>query len=312
VWSWDITKLLGPAKWTYYYLYVIIDIYSRYVPGWLLAHRESPALAEQLLADTCFRQNIGHGQLSIHADRGSSMASKPVALLLADLGVTKSHSRPHVSNDNPFSEASSRRSSTGPTSPTGSTPSSTPAPTASDFFGWYNHQHRHSGIGADGPADVHYGRAEQITAARGRVLDAAYATNPERFVRKPPLPPSLADTVWINRPDPNTEGTTRSVVSQRSCLTKLDRMNRSAQPLGSRAPGIRGRVADSKPADRAGEVPEEVLPVHPVVPQRIPRATPASSVPHRQMATSRSAAGPKMTSREAVPAWGDVVHASVV
>jgi len=105
VYSWDITKLAGPAKWTYYYLYVIIDIYSRYVPGWLLADRESSTLAEQLLADTCFKQNIGHGQLTIHADRGSSMASKPVALLLADLGVTKSHSRPHTSNDNPFSEA---------------------------------------------------------------------------------------------------------------------------------------------------------------------------------------------------------------
>jgi putative transposase len=128
--SWDITKLLGPTTWSYYYLYVIIDIYSRYVPGWLLADRESSTLAEQLLADTCFKQNIGRGQLSIHADRGSSMASKPVALLLADLGVTKSHSRPHVSNDNPYSEAQFKTLKYRPDFPKRSGPSSTPAATS--------------------------------------------------------------------------------------------------------------------------------------------------------------------------------------
>ena len=205
VWSWDITKLLGPRKWTYYYLYVILDIYSRYVPGWLLAHRESAALAEQLLGDTCFRQNIEFGQLSIHADRGSSMASKPVALLLADLGVTKSHSRPHVSNDNPFSESNFKTLKYRPDFPERFDSIEHARAHVRDFFGWYNHQHRHGGVGLMAPADVHYGRAEQITAARGRVLDAAYATNPERFVRKPPAPPALTETVWINRPVSNAD-----------------------------------------------------------------------------------------------------------
>ena len=201
VWSWDITKLAGPAKWTYYYLYVIIDIYSRYVPGWLLAHREDAKLAEQLLADTCYRQNIAHGQLSIHADRGSSMASKTVALLLADLGVTKSHSRPHVSNDNPYSESNFKTLKYRPDFPDRFDSIAHARAHAADFFGWYNHRHRHSGVGLMCPADVHYGRAPAITAARSQVLDAAYTAHPERFVRKPPAPPSLDDTVWINRPD---------------------------------------------------------------------------------------------------------------
>jgi putative transposase len=204
VWSWDITKLLGPAKWTYYYLYVIIDIYSRYVPGWLLAHREDARLAEQLLADTCFKQNIAHGQLSIHADRGSSMASKPVALLLADLGVTKSHSRPHVSNDNPYSEAQFKTLKYRPDFPDRFDSIEHARRHTADFFGWYNHRHRHSGIALMAPADVHYGRAPAITAARGQVLEAAYTKHPERFVRKRPTPPTLADTVWINRPADDT------------------------------------------------------------------------------------------------------------
>ena len=200
VYSWDITKLLGPATWTYYYLYVIIDIYSRYVPGWLLADRESSALAEQLLADTCFKQNIGHGQLTVHADRGSSMASKPVALLLADLGVTKTHSRPHVSNDNPYSEAQLKTLKYRPDFPDRFGSLEHARQHCQRFFGWYNAEHRHSGIGLMTPADVHYGRAPKITAARAEVLDAAYAANPERFVRNPPEPPQLAATTWINRP----------------------------------------------------------------------------------------------------------------
>jgi putative transposase len=203
VWSWDIAKLLGPAKWTYYYLYVIIDIYSRYVPGWLLAHREDARLAEQLLADMCFKQNIA-GQLSIHADRGSSMASKPVALLLADLGVTKSHSRPHVSNDNPYSEAQFKTLKYRPDFPDRFDSIEHARRHTADFFGWYNHRHRHSGIALMAPADVHYGRAPAITAARGQVLEAAYTKHPERFVRKRPTPPMLADTVWINRPTDDT------------------------------------------------------------------------------------------------------------
>jgi len=207
VWSWDITKLLGPTTWSYYYLYVIIDIYSRYVPGWLLADRESSTLAEQLLADTCFKQNIGRGQLSIHADCGSSMSSKPVALLLSDLGVTKSHSRPHTSNDNPYSEAQFKTLKYRPDFPKRFGSIEHARSHVEAFIGWYNGQHRHQGIGLMAPADVHYGRAPAITAARGQVLDAAYTANPERFVNKPPQPPQLADAAWINPPVDDPAGT---------------------------------------------------------------------------------------------------------
>jgi putative transposase len=199
VWSWDITKLLGPVKWTYYYLYTIIDIYSRYVPGWLLAPREDARLAEQLIADTCFNQNIDRGQLSLHADRGSSMTSKTVAFLLADLGVTKSHSRPHTSNDNPFSESQFKTMKYRPDFPATFDSIVHARRHSRDFFGWYNNAHRHSGIALMSPADVHYGRAPAITAARGVVLDTAYDRHPERFVRHAPIPPRLADASWINR-----------------------------------------------------------------------------------------------------------------
>jgi putative transposase len=206
VYSWDITKLLGPAKWTYYYLYVILDIYSRYVPGWLLAHAENARLAEVLLADTAAKQHITFGQLTIHADRGSPMTAKPVAFLLAELGVTKSHSRPHVSNDNPYSESQFRTMKYRPEFPDrfGSYPDAHAF--CGRFFRWYNHEHRHSGIGFHTPADVHYGRAELVRARRVEVLSAAYAAHPERFVRKPPEPPALPTVVWINQPkeDPAT------------------------------------------------------------------------------------------------------------
>jgi putative transposase len=200
VWSWDITKLAGPAKWTWYYLYTILDIYSRYVVGWMVAHREAAALAERLLADTITIQRVLTGQLTVHADRGSSMTSKPVALLLADLGVTKSHSRPKVSNDNPYSESQFKTLKHHPTFPDrfGSLPDARAF--CQRFFGWYNLEHRHSGIGLLTPADVHYGRAGQITIARAQVLDAAYAAHPERFVGKPPQPPRLPEAVWINKP----------------------------------------------------------------------------------------------------------------
>lgn len=204
VWSWDITKLLGPAKWTYYYLYVIIDIFSRYVPGWMLAHAENAALAERLIADTTAKQNIAHGQLSLHADRGSPMTAKPVAFLLADLGVTKSHSRPHCSNDNPYSESHFRTLKYRPTFPDRFGSFQDANAHCGRFFDWYNNEHRHSGIGYHTPADVHYGRAEAIRQQRAVVLDAAYAAHPERFVRKPPEPPKLPTTVWINEPQEDT------------------------------------------------------------------------------------------------------------
>jgi putative transposase len=206
VYSWDITKLLGPAKWTYYYLYVILDIYSRYVPGWMLAHTENGRLAETLLADTVTKQGVGYGQLTIHADRGSPMVAKPVAHLLADLGVTKSHSRPHVSNDNPYSESQFRTLKYRPEFPDRFGCIEDAHAYSGWFFDWYNNEHRHSGIGFHTPADVHYGRSDTVRARRAEVLDAAYTAHPERFVRKPPEPPALPTVAWINQP-PEKEDT---------------------------------------------------------------------------------------------------------
>jgi len=206
VYSWDITKLLGPVKWTWFYLYVIVDIFSRYVPGWMLAHAENARLAEALLADTATKQGIIPGQLTIHADRGSPMTAKPVAFLLADLGVTKSHSRPHCSNDNPYSESQFRTMKYRPEFPDRFGSFEDAHAFCGRFFRWYNDEHRHSGIGFHTPADVQYGRAELVRARRADVLNAAYAAHPERFVRKPPQPPALPAAAWINEPkeDPAT------------------------------------------------------------------------------------------------------------
>jgi putative transposase len=200
VWSWDITKLHGPAKWTYYYLYVALDIFSRYAVAWMVASRESATLAERMFAETIRKQRITRGQLSIHADRGSSMASKPVAFLLADLGVTKSHSRPHVSNDNPYSESGFKTLKYRPDFPEKFGCIEDARVHCDRFFTWYNHDHHHSGIGLHVPADVHYGRAGLVREARAGVLTSAYQQHPERFVRKPPEPPRLPGAVWINKP----------------------------------------------------------------------------------------------------------------
>jgi len=200
VWSWDITKLLGPAKWTYFYLYVILDIFSRYVVGWMLAPRESAALAERLIAETCAKHDIQPGQLTIHADRGGPMRSKPVALLLADLGVTKTHSRPHVSNDNPFSEAQFRTLKYCPQFPDRFGSIEDGRAFCHSFFRWYNHDHHHSGLGFLEPAVVHFGQAAAVRAHREVVLAAAYGAHPERFVNGPPRPADLPTAVWINPP----------------------------------------------------------------------------------------------------------------
>jgi putative transposase len=200
VWSWDITKLLGPAKWTYYYLYVMLDIFSRYVVGWLIAEHESSQLAEALIAEACAKQTIQPEQLTIHADRGSPMVAKPVAVLLADLGVTKSHSRPHQSNDNPFSEAQFKTMKYRPDYPERFGGLLEARQWARDFFSWYNAVHRHMGIGLMTPATVHSGQAERVYQERQRVLQLAYAAHPERFVKGLPLPPTLPTEVWINPP----------------------------------------------------------------------------------------------------------------
>jgi len=200
VWSWDITKLLGPEKWTYFHLYVIIDIYSRYIPGWLLAKRESAELAEHFIAETIRKHNVVANQLTIHADRGTSMASKTVALLMADLGVTKSHSRPHCSNDNPYSEAQFKTLKYRPEFPGRFGSIEDGRAFCQRFFRWYNGDHRHSGIGFHTPAAVYFGRAESIQLARAHVLETAYTAHPERFVRQLPAPPPLPGIAWINKP----------------------------------------------------------------------------------------------------------------
>ncbi len=205
LWSWDITKLLGPEKWTYYYLYVILDVYSRYVPGWLLAERESAELADELITATCAKEGIALGQLTLHADRGAPMTSKTVAQLLLDLGVTESHSRPHVSDDNPYSEAQFKTLKYRPAYPArfGSAPDA--RHWAQAFFHWYNHEHHHSALGLLTPAVVHSGQASEVLGARQQVLAAAYAAHPERFVKGPPHPSALPKEVWINRPQPVLE-----------------------------------------------------------------------------------------------------------
>lgn len=200
VWSWDITKIKGPKKWNYFHLYVIIDIFSRKVVGWMIARRESAKLAQRLIAATIAKEGVAPGQLTVHADRGSSMTSKDVAFLLADLGVTKTHSRPHVSNDNPFSESQFKTMKYRPDFPErfGSIEDARAFCVA--FFDWYNNHHRHSGIAWMTPADVHHGRAHDVREKRADTLDRAYREHPERFVRSPPKPPELPTAVWINPP----------------------------------------------------------------------------------------------------------------
>ncbi len=202
VWSWDITKLKGPAKWTYYYLYVILDIFSRYVVGWMVASREQGTLAKKLIEQSCEKQGIQSSQLSIHSDRGPSMTSKTVAFLLADLGITKSLSRPYVSNDNPYSEAQFKTLKSRPEFPERFGCSEDSRAFCQSFFSWYNTEHYHSGIGFLTPEDVHYGRAEQIIKERQAVLSAAFEEHPERFKGKMPKPIALPSAAWINKPVP--------------------------------------------------------------------------------------------------------------
>ena len=202
VWSWDITKLQGPTRGVYYDLFVIIDIYSRYVAGWMVAPAETGELAQAFIADTLARHDIGSDQLTLHADRGTSMTSKPVAQLLVDLGVARSHSRPHVSNDNPYSEANFKTLKYCPAFPGRFGSIEDARRFCLAFFDHYNHVHRHAGIGLHTPASVHYGTATEIRHQRARTLDAAYAANPTRFRHRPPTPPRLPTVAWINDPNP--------------------------------------------------------------------------------------------------------------
>jgi putative transposase len=205
LWSWDITKLLGPAKWTYFYLYVILDVFSRYAVGWMVAERESAELAKRLIAATIEREKISRDQLTLHADRGSSMTSKPVAFLLADLGVTKTHSRPHVSNDNPFSESQFKTLKYRPDFPERFGSRVHARSFCGDFFPWYNYEHHHSALAWFTPADVHHGCVDARIQSRSLVLDTAFAQHPERFVRGRPVPARPPAEAWINPPTQTQE-----------------------------------------------------------------------------------------------------------
>ena len=200
-WSWDITKLKGPVKWSYYYLYVVLDIFSRYVVGWMVATQENSRLAKVLIAQSCSKQEIVAGDLTLHADRGSSMSSKALALLLADLGVTKSHSRPHVCDDNPYSEAQFKTLKYRPEFPARFGTLEQARVFCQEFFDWYNREHRHSGIGLHTPEDVHYRTALATRRNRALVLEAAQERFPERFPNGKPVPPALPEAVWINPPE---------------------------------------------------------------------------------------------------------------
>lgn len=199
VWSWDITKLRSPAKWVYFYLYVVIDIFSRLVVGWMVAHRESAELAKQLMKETAERQNISESQLTIHSDRGSAMKSHSVYQLYADLGITRSLGRPSVSDDNPFSESHFKTLKYHPSFPKRFLSIEDAKVFCREFFRWYNAEHRHSGIGYYTPEAVHYGQAKELEDKRNRVLLNAQRRHPERF-RKPPVAQKVPEEVWINPP----------------------------------------------------------------------------------------------------------------
>lgn len=200
VWSWDITKLKGPRRGEYYDLYVVLDIFSRYVVAWCIAPSESGELAKELIADAVARQQVPPGQLTVHADRGSSMTSNPVVELLVFLGIGRTHSRPHVSNDNPFSESQFKTLKYCPAFPERFGCIEDARAFCETFVAYYNHEHRHSGIGYHTPASVHYGTATEVRAQRQVTLDAAYAANPARFRRRRPQPPKLPTVAWINEP----------------------------------------------------------------------------------------------------------------
>jgi putative transposase len=272
VWSWDITKLLGPAKWTYYYLYVILDIYSRYAVGWMLASRENADLAKRLIRETIEKEDVDADELTIHSDRGPAMKSHTVAQLLATLGVTKSHSRPHVSNDNPFSESQFKTLKYRPEFPDRFGSQEDGRGFCQRFFQWYNHEHYHSGLGLLTPAMVHHGQATKILAARQDVLHAAYAAHPQRFVNKRPRPLKLPEAVWINPPPPpshdHEKGPPKTVGSQKPDAPSAH--PRSGYPL----PGCVPAEPDSVSPDTL-MLPESIPPQHPpsdtrAMPQQIP------------------------------------------
>lgn len=201
VWSWDITKLKGPRKWGYYYLYVILDIFSRYVVGWMVAESETAALAQRFIDETTTKEGIEPNQLTLHADRGAAMTSKAVSQLLVDLGVVRSHSRPYTSTDNPYSESQFKTTKYRPDFPRRFEDLDHALSFCRAFFPWYNGEHHHSGIGLYTPSDVHHGRVEEVRRIRQAALDAAYDAHPARFPRGRPVAPQPPTEVYINAPE---------------------------------------------------------------------------------------------------------------
>ena len=221
LWSWDITKLKGPTTWSWYQLYVVLDVFSRYVVGWTLARYESGVLAEDLIATCCIREHIGRDQLTIHADRGPAMIAKPVALLLSDLGITQSHSRPRVPNDNPYSEAHFKTLKYRPHFPKRFGSLEDARAHLTDFFAWYNTEHRHSSLGLHTPHDVHHRLADARNVARAVVLTTAYHAHPEQFVRCAPTPRPLPTAAWINPPHAPPSTTTEKILTHRRASHRL-------------------------------------------------------------------------------------------
>ncbi len=258
VWSWDITRLLGPEKWTYYYLYVLLDIFSRYAVGWLVADRESAQLAGRLIEETCQRQGVCPAILTLHSDRGAPMTSKCTAQLLADLGVTQSLSRPQVSDDNPYSEAQFKTLKYHPTFPSRFASCDEATRFCRGFFRWYNAEHRHGGIALLTPEDVHYGRAARVIGQRQAVLEAAYEAHPERFPNGRPTVPTLPSTVWINPPAVDHHGTT--VEGQRVPAAHSPPSPTSSEPpaVGAGADGPRTCAAAHSPPSPTSSEPSVV------------------------------------------------------
>ena len=274
VWSWDITKLMGPAKWTYFYLYVVIDIFSRRVVGWCVADRESAELFQVLFEETLLKHDVPAGQLTLHADRGGPMKAKSTAQLMADLGVTKTHSRPHTSNDNPFSEAAFKTLKYQPEFPRNFGCREDAGIFCRHYFTWYNEEHHHSALGLMTPNQIHYGQADAIIGARQVVLDTAFAAHPERFVSKPPTPPAKPVAAWINPPAKST--IEHNDPASREYELKHDQMlpsdHQTPTPRKSSPDstgGTRSGRPSARPATLADGRPEREVPV-------VPRGRPAT------------------------------------
>ena len=205
VWTWDITRLPGTRKWETYPLYVVLDLFSRYVVAWMVATRESATYAKRLITNACNKQGIQPGQLTLHQDRGAPMTAKTFSQLLMDLDILASYARPRVSDDNPYSESQFKTLKYAPSYPGRFTGPQEARTYLQTFFSWYNTQHRHSGLGLLTPDTVHHGLTQQVQADRQSVLDQAYHNHPERFVKGHPRPPRVPDQVWINQPQNTIE-----------------------------------------------------------------------------------------------------------